>query len=144
ALRERRGSSGDCEFAASCAARSRDSASPAEAGAAPPVYGQGRAASLLAPGESNPLTQARPHRDQVAGEPLLVVTPSSNGSRGVQQAIALDLPHDLATAHLKQLEVLELSAIREPLPPLLIDERAIHIGAHERDSQPPYDAPDRR
>jgi hypothetical protein len=30
--------------------------------------------------------------------------------------IALDLPHDLATAHFKQLEVLELSAVREPLP----------------------------
>jgi len=60
----------------------------------------------------------------------------------VQQSITLDLPHDLATAHFKQLEVLELSAIRETLPPLLIYERAKHVGAHQHDSLTLYYAHD--
>ena len=60
----------------------------------------------------------------------------------VQQSITLDLPHDLATAHFKQLEVLELSAIREPLPPLLVYERAIHVGAHQHDLLTVNDAHD--
>src|SRR6266853_2960743 len=62
----------------------------------------------------------------------------------VQQSITLDLPHDLAHAHFKPLEVLDLSAIRQTLPPLLVYESAKHVGAHQHDPLTLYYAHDCR